>query len=87
MRRGVFYIPILTPGERVDSTTIEYLEALQEFDRRFPGFSHHVLGVALSDVGEHDPGYRVSCMVADAVMVAGGSAAAQRFETGGNDRR
>jgi arginine decarboxylase len=80
-------IPILMPGERVDSTTIEYLEALQEFDRRFPGFSHHVLGVALSDVGEHDLGYRVSCMVADAVMVAGGSAAAQRFETGGNDRR
>ena len=55
------------------TATVEYLEALQEFDRRFPGFSHHVLGVALG--GADDTGYRVSCMLDDATTVAGGSAA------------
>ncbi len=75
-------IPILMPGERVDSTIVEYLEALQEFDRRFPGFSHHVLGVALDDATERHTGYRVSCMLDDATTVAGGSAAARRSELG-----
>jgi arginine/lysine/ornithine decarboxylase len=73
-------IPILMPGERVESSTVEYLEALQEFDRRFPGFHHHVLGVALADGSEHDSGYRVSCMREDATTVAGGSAAARQTE-------
>jgi arginine/lysine/ornithine decarboxylase len=71
-------IPILMPGERVDDATIAYLDALQTFDRRFPGFSHHVLGVALSS--DDDTGYRVSCLLPDAVTVAGGSAAARLKE-------
>jgi arginine/lysine/ornithine decarboxylase len=75
-------IPILMPGERVDSAIVEYLEALQEFDRRFPGFSHHVLGVALDDGSAPHTGYRVSCVLDDATTVAGGSAAARRSEMG-----
>ena len=73
-------IPILMPGERVETSTVEYLEALQRFDHRFPGFRHHVLGVALADGTEHDGGYRVSCMLEDATTVAGGSAAARQAE-------
>ena len=75
-------IPILMPGERVDSPIVEYLEALQDFDRRFPGFSHHVLGVALADGTARETGYRVSCMVEHVTTVAGGSAAAKRSEVG-----
>ncbi len=72
-------IPILMPGERVDDTTVAYLDALQTFDRRFPGFSHHVLGVALTS--DDDTGYRVSCLLPDAATVAGGSAAARLKDT------
>ena len=73
-------IPILMPGERIEAAIVEYLEALQAFDRRFPGFAHHVLGVAL-DGGERHSGYRVSCLLDDATTVAGGSAAAGRSVT------
>jgi len=73
-------IPILMPGERVNAPTVDYLEALQQFDRRFPGFSHHVLGVALANGERDETGYRVSCLLDDAVTVAGGSAAARRSE-------
>jgi hypothetical protein len=55
---------------------------LQDFARRFPGFSHHVLGVALNGSGKTEPGYRVSCTLPGATTVAGGSAAAWRAETG-----
>lgn len=68
-------MPILMPGERVNAPTVDYLEALQQFDRRFPGFSHHVLGVALTNGERDETGYRVSCLLDDAVTVAGGSAA------------
>ena len=74
-------IPILMPGERVDGPTVDYLEALQQFDRRFPGFSHHVLGVALANGERDETGYRVSCLLDDAVTVAGGSAAPRLKET------
>jgi arginine/lysine/ornithine decarboxylase len=75
-------IPVLMPGERVDAGVVEYLAALQGFDRRFPGFSHHVLGVELNGAAEGDAGYRVSCTAPGATTVAGGSAAAWRAETG-----
>jgi len=73
-------IPILMPGERIEAVIVEYLEALQAFDRRFPGFAHHVLGVALEG-GERHSDYRVSCLLDDATTVAGGSAAAGRSVT------
>lgn len=41
-------IPILMPGERTGRKTepvLSYLKILQEFDRRFPGFSHDIHGV------------------------------------------
>jgi lysine decarboxylase/arginine decarboxylase len=41
-------IPLLAPGERTGAQNgplLQYLESLQEFDRRFPGFEHDTHGV------------------------------------------
>ncbi|MBN2735215.1 MAG: arginine decarboxylase [Methanomicrobiaceae archaeon] len=41
-------IPVLAPGEaagRKEGPIIQYLLALQEFDKKFPGFSHDIHGV------------------------------------------
>jgi lysine decarboxylase/arginine decarboxylase len=45
-------IPLLMPGERTgepDGPWLGYLGALQEFDRRFPGFEHDTHGVRVID--------------------------------------
>jgi len=53
-------IPLLMPGESTgagDGPFIGYLRALEEFDRRFPGFEHDLHGV------EHEEGdYVISCV-------------------------
>jgi lysine decarboxylase/arginine decarboxylase len=44
-------IPLLMPGERAgraDEPFIRYLQALQDFDQRFPGFGHDIHGVDAS---------------------------------------
>lgn len=49
-------IPVLMPGERLpaDDTGITgYLEALQEFDKRFPGFEHEIQGVSIDQHGDY----------------------------------
>jgi len=41
-------IPLLTPGERtgrLDGPVLQYLVALQDFDKCFPGFSHDIHGI------------------------------------------
>jgi len=41
-------IPLIAPGERtgkLNGPHIQYLKALQDFDRRFPGFEHDTHGV------------------------------------------
>lgn len=48
-------IPLLMPGERTgspDEPWLGYLRALQELDRRFPGFEHDTHGVTVVD-GEY----------------------------------
>ena len=53
-------IPLLMPGERAGDTkgpVLRYLLALQDFDARFPGFSHDIHGVESLN-GE----YRVYCI-------------------------
>ncbi len=45
-------IPLLMPGENAgaaDGPFLRYLKALQEFDRRFPGFEHDLHGVEHED--------------------------------------
>jgi len=54
-------IPLLMPGEGLgaaDGPFMAYLKALQEFDRRFPGFEHDLHGV------EHEDGDYVLTVVA-----------------------
>lgn len=49
-------IPVLMPGERLpaDNTgIIGYLEALQEFDKKFPGFEHEIQGMNVDQNGDH----------------------------------
>ncbi len=48
-------IPLLMPGERIsgdDKGIIGYLEALQEFDKNFPGFEHEIQGVNVDENGD-----------------------------------
>ena len=45
-------IPMIMPGENAgpdDGPCIGYLRALQEWDRRFPGFEHETHGVEAED--------------------------------------
>jgi arginine decarboxylase len=53
-------IPVLMPGERaaaVDGPILEYLLALEDFDRKFPGFEHDIHGVDRDSTG----GFLVEC--------------------------
>jgi lysine decarboxylase/arginine decarboxylase len=48
-------IPLLMPGEQTGDDNgpwLGYLQALQDFDRRFPGFEHDTHGVESID-GEY----------------------------------
>lgn len=45
-------IPVLMPGEKASGkakAVVEYLQALQKFDLKFPGFSHDVHGVEMEE--------------------------------------
>ncbi len=47
-------IPVLMPGERsgaLDGPILEYLLALEDFDRKFPGFEHDIHGVVRDSTG------------------------------------
>jgi arginine decarboxylase len=58
-------IPILMPGESagaVDGPILQYLIALQEFDKKFPGFAHDIHGVERDEFGE----FFIECVSLDA---------------------
>lgn len=53
-------IPLLAPGEKtgpVKGPVLQYLQSLQDFDNRFPGFAHDTHGIESAD-GE----YRMICI-------------------------
>jgi len=55
-------IPLLMPGERAgpsDGPILRYLEALEDFDQRFPGFSHDIHGVERDDEGN----FLIECLI------------------------
>lgn len=55
-------IPILMPGEdagALDGPLLSYLAALEDFDRRFPGFEHDIHGVERDEQGN----YAVECVI------------------------
>ena len=48
-------IPLLAPGENAGKSggpVLQYLRCLQDFDNRFPGFSHDTHGIEM-DKGEY----------------------------------
>ena len=57
-------IPLFMPGEQVTAPGVEYLKALQNLDREFPGFEHEIHGVTFeadpSDPAERS--YWVNCL-------------------------
>ena len=56
-------IPLLMPGERTGKSggpILSYLSTLQEFDARFPGFSHEIHGVE-----HHEGKYHLYCIDSD----------------------
>jgi arginine decarboxylase len=60
-------IPILMPGESsgaADAPLLEYLRALEAFDKRFPGFEHDIHGVAR----DHNGNYAIECLAPEAVL-------------------
>jgi len=64
-------IPLLMPGEQAgghDGPVLRYLRALQDFDRKFPGFSHDIHGVE----AQADGTYRIMCVKRHAVGERGG---------------
>ncbi len=71
-------IPILMPGESagpVDGPLLEYLAALEAFDKRFPGFEHDIHGVER----DADGNYAVECITREpAPAQANGSHRAAR---------
>ncbi len=71
-------IPILMPGESAgaaDGPLLEYLAALEAFDRRFPGFEHDIHGVERDDSGT----YAIECVTLEAPpSAAHGSHAVER---------
>ena len=62
-------IPILMPGESTgaaDGPLLQYLSALEAFDKRFPGFEHDIHGVARDANGN----YAIECLELDMAPVA-----------------
>jgi arginine decarboxylase len=61
-------IPILMPGESsgaADGALLEYLSALEAFDKRFPGFEHDIHGVERDTNGN----YAIECVALETVPV------------------
>jgi arginine/lysine/ornithine decarboxylase len=77
-------IPVLMPGEEANAAVCEYLQGLEAFDDRFPGFEHeiHGLGTPAEIPAKGRPEgnrYWVYCLPADAVRPA-------RRKAGGRSR-
>ncbi len=57
-------IPILMPGESAgaaDGPILQYLIALQEFDKKYPGFAHDIHGVERDEFGV----FHIECISSD----------------------
>jgi arginine decarboxylase len=71
-------IPILMPGESAgaaDGPLLEYLAALETFDKRFPGFEHDIHGVER----DTDGNYAIECLTREpAAAHTNGSHPAQK---------
>jgi len=55
-------IPLLIPGERLNSTIVRYLQFTRDFNEKFPGFETDVHGL-VEDVVDGKPVYYVDCVI------------------------
>ena len=58
-------IPLLVPGERFNSTIVQYLQFAREFNERFPGFETYVHGLAGESMPDGTMRYYVDCLIED----------------------
>ncbi|SFD42283.1 Orn/Lys/Arg decarboxylase N-terminal domain-containing protein [Pragia fontium] len=62
-------IPLVMPGESINeesSAIIDYLMAVEEFGKRFPGFEHELQGIDIDESGE----YKVRCIKEEYLFLA-----------------
>jgi arginine decarboxylase len=58
-------IPLLIPGERFNSTIVQYLQFAREFNLQFPGFETYIHGLAVDKDAEGKTRYYVDCILQD----------------------
>jgi len=58
-------IPLLIPGERFNSTIVQYLQFAREFNLQFPGFETYIHGLAVDKDAEGKNRYYVDCILQD----------------------
>ena len=58
-------IPLLVPGERVNSKIVEYLRFARDFTRRFPGFESDVHGLVKVKQPDGTIKYMLDCVRED----------------------
>ena len=58
-------IPLLGPGERVNSKIVEYLRFARDFTRRFPGFESDVHGLVKVKQPDGTIKYMLDCVRED----------------------
>jgi arginine decarboxylase len=58
-------IPLLIPGERFNSTIVQYLQFAREFNLQFPGFETYIHGLAIDKDAEGKNRYYVDCILQD----------------------
>ena len=58
-------IPLLVPGERVNSKIVEYLRFARDFTRRFPGFESAVHGLVKVKQPDGTIKYMLDCVRED----------------------
>ena len=55
-------IPLLVPGERVNSKIVEYLRFARDFTKRFPGFESDVHGLVKVKQPDGTVKYMLDCV-------------------------
>jgi len=58
-------IPLLIPGERFNSTIVQYLQFAREFNLQFPGFETYIHGLAVDKDAAGNTRYYVDCILQD----------------------
>ncbi len=58
-------IPLLIPGERINSTIVQYLRFARDFSKKFPGFESDVHGLVKTQLPDGTVKYLLDCVLED----------------------